>query len=118
LIDGQLKIYRIAREYPYHNQSELVSLARELHAKYGERILLYNYLSSNAYSDVIAQARDGWFGRSTMFNPTDLSNNAAELVLVDPSTRTLLEPSSMPESGEIKPLPVKLPKQCSETLPL
>jgi hypothetical protein len=118
LINGELEVYRIARQFPYHTQGELVSLAKTLRAQYGESILLFNYLSSNAYPDVIAQSKNGWFGRSTMFNPTDLSDNAAELVLIDPRTRPLLEPSSMPESGEIKPLAVKLPAQCSQSLPI
>jgi hypothetical protein len=94
-----------------------VTLARELRPGY-PNILFYNYLSSNAYSDVIQQGKDGWFARSTMFNPSDLSDNAAELVIIDPNTRTLLQPTSMPESGEIKPLPMVLPPQCSRTLPL
>jgi hypothetical protein len=118
LIGGELRIYRIVRQYPYHNPSELRSLATQLYTKYGQHILLYDYLSSNAYADVISQAKDGWFGRSTMFNPNDLSDNAAELVLIDPNTRSLLQPSSMPESGEIKPLPVRLPNECSRTLPI
>jgi hypothetical protein len=118
LINGELKVYRIARQYPAHNQAELSSLARDLRRVYGERVLLYDGISSNAYSDVIAQRKDGWFGRSTVFNPTDLSDNAAELVLVDPQTRTLLEPSSMPDSGEIQPLPMRLPESCSRNMPI
>ncbi len=118
LIHGELTVYRLARQYPYQNQNELASLARELGGEYRKRLLLYGYLSSNAYSDVIEQHKDGWFARSTLFNPTDLSDNAAELVLIDPKTRTLLQPSSMPESGEIKPLPVNLPLACNRSLPL
>jgi len=118
LIDGDLKVYRIVRQIPYHTQAELMSLAKTIHGQYGEAVLLYDYLSSNAYSDVIAQSKNGWFGRSTMFNPTDLSDNAAELVLIDPHTRALLEPSSMPESGEIKPLALKVPAQCSQSMPI
>ena len=118
LIDGELRVYRIARQYPYHTQAELVSLAKTLRDQYGETLLLYDYLSSNAYSDVITQNKNGWYGRSTMFNPTDLSDNAAELVLIDPRTRSLLEPTSMPESGEIKPLAVKPTTQCSQSLPI
>lgn len=114
LIGGELKIYRIARQYPYQTQSELVELAKKMKTKYGSSLLLYNYLSSNAYSDVIQQSRNGWFGRSELFKPNDLSNNSAELVLIDPHTRPLLEPTSMPESGEIKPLPVHLAAQCSK----
>jgi len=117
LIDGELKVYRIAREYPFHEQSELTSLAKKLRAEYGEQVLFYDYLSSNAYTDVIQQNKGGWFARSTMFTPNDLSNNAAELVLIDPSTRSLLEPSSMPASGEIKPLPVHPSKHCSRSMP-
>jgi hypothetical protein len=117
LINSELRVYRIARQYPYRNQSELSTLAGELRPKY-PNILFYNYLASNAYSDVIQQGRDGWFGRSTMLNPSDLSDNAAELVIIDPNTRPLLQPTSMPESGEIKPLPMKLPPQCSRALPL
>jgi hypothetical protein len=118
LINGELIVYRIARQYPYHNQNELVSLAKELGGQYGKRILLYDYLSSNAYSEVIEQHKDGWFGRSTMFNPSDLSDNVAELVLIDPNTRPLLQPTSMPDSGEISPLPVKLPPACNRSLPI
>jgi hypothetical protein len=118
LIDGELTVYRMARQYPYHNQTELVTLAKQFSGLYGKQVLLYDYLSSNAYTDVIAQNKDGWFARSTMFNPTDLSDNAAELVLVDPRTRTLLQPSSMPESGEIKPLPVIPTPSCSRALPI
>jgi hypothetical protein len=118
LINGDLTVYRIARQYPYHHQDELVSLAKGLRGQYGSRLLLYDYLSSNAYSDVIKQRKDGWFGRSTMFNPTDLSDNAAELVLIDPNTRSLLQPTSMPESGEISPTPVNPPPTCDRSLPL
>ena len=118
LINGELTVYRIARQYPYHDQNEIRTLAKELSAQYGKRLLLYDYLSSNAYSQVIEGRLDGWFARSTLFNPTDLSDNAAELVLIDPTTRTLLQPSSMPDSGEIKPLPVTLSRSCSRSLPL
>jgi hypothetical protein len=118
LIGDDLKVYRIARQYPYQNPSELISLAHSLRDQYGDRILLYDYLSSNAYSDVIEQGKNGWFGRSTMFNPRDLSDNAAELVLIDPITRSLLEPSSMPESGEIKPLAFRIPAQCNKAIPI
>lgn len=104
LIGGELRVYRIVRQYPYRNQSELDSLARKLHDQYRNEVLFYDYLSSNAYSYVIEQRKDGWFGRSTMFNPRDLSDNAAELVLIDPNTRPMLEPTSMPDSGEIKQL--------------
>jgi hypothetical protein len=118
LIGGDLKVYRIAREYPYHTQEEIVSLAKQLRERYGSKLLLYDYLSSNAYSDVISQKKEGWFGRSKLFNPTDLSDNAAELVLIDPRTRPLLQPTSMPDSGEISPLPVRPVAQCSQSLPL
>jgi hypothetical protein len=118
LIDGQLKVYRIARQYPYHTPKELTALGQKLHEQYGEEVLFYNYLSSNAYSDVIEQKRNGWFARSTLFNSTDLADNAAELVLIDPKTRSLLEPTSMPESGEIESLAVKTPDQCSTSIPL
>jgi hypothetical protein len=118
LINGELTVYRIARQFPYHNQGELVSLAQEVRAQFGPRILLYDGISSNAYADVITQNKDGWFGHSTLFNPSDLSNNAAELVLIDPTTRALLEPTSIPESGEIKPLSANLPPICSAPVPL
>lgn len=118
LIVDELTVYRVARQYPYRNQNELISLARKLDLQYAARILLYDYLSSNAYGDVIEQHKDGWFARSATFNPTDLSDNAAELVLIDPRTRDLLESTSMPESGEIKPLPAKLSQQCSRSLPI
>jgi hypothetical protein len=106
-------VYRIARQYPYHNPNELVSLARTLKSEYGNEILFYDYLSSNAYSYVIEQKKNGWFGRSTMFSAGDLADNAAEFVLIDPRTRSLLQPTSMPESGEIESLPVSIPAQCS-----
>ena len=118
LINGKLTVYRIARQYPYQNLNELVVLARNLGGQYGKQVLFYDYLSSNAYSDVIEQRKKGWFARSTMFNPTDLSDNAAEMVLIDSNTRSLLEPTSMPESGEIKPLPVKLSSSCNRSLPV
>lgn len=118
LIGRGLRVYRIARQYPFHNQGELHVLAQQLYGTYGDRVLFVNYLSSNAYPDVIAQNKDGWFGRSTMFNPTDLADNKAELVLIDPRTRHLLEPSSMPQSGEIKPLPVSLVAQCQGSIPV
>jgi hypothetical protein len=118
LIDGELRVYRIARQFPYHTQAELSSLAKTLHEQYGSNILLYPYLSSNAYSEVIAQKKNGWFSRSTMFNPTDLADNAAELVLIDPRTRALLQPTSMPESGEIRPLPVTSAPNCSQSMPI
>ena len=116
LIDGELRVYRIARQYPYHNPGELISLAKTSRSQFGDGVVLYDYLSSNVYHEVAEKRKNGWFGRSTMFNPTDLSDNAAELVLIDPRTRSLLEPSSMPESGEIAPLPMKFPAQCSEKL--
>ncbi len=118
LINGELTVYRLARQYPWRNQGELVSLAKEVRAQYGEQVLLYDGISSNAYADVITQHKEGWFGHSTLFNPTDPSDNAAELVLIDPTTRVLLEPTSMPESGEIKPLSASLPSICSAPVPL
>lgn len=118
LIRGELKVYRIAREFPYHNQSELVTLARELHAKYGDSILFFDGISSNAPYGVMQQRKLGWFGRSSPFNPTDLADNLAEFVLIDPATRSLLEPTAMPDSGEIKPLTVQMPSQCSRTMPI
>jgi hypothetical protein len=118
LINGELTVYRVARQYPWRNQGELVSLAKEVRAQYGEQVLLYDGISSNAYADVITQRKEGWFGHSTLFNPTDLSDNAAELVLIDPTTRVLLEPTSIPESGEIKPLSANLPSICSAPAPL
>jgi hypothetical protein len=118
LIDGDLKIYRISREYPFHNQGELLSLVTELKPQYGDSILYYNYLSSNAYSDVISQRKAGWFARSSLFNTNDPFDNTAELVLIDPQTRELLEPSSMLESGEISAVKAVVPPQCSRPLPL
>jgi hypothetical protein len=118
LIGGELKVYRIAREFPYHNQGELITLARELDPKYGDSILFYDGISSNAPYDVIKQHKLGWFGRSSMFNPADLADNLAELVLIDPATRPLLEPTSMPDSGEIKPLPAQIPSSCGRSMPL
>jgi hypothetical protein len=118
LIGGELKVYRIARQFPYHDQSELAGLARELHGKYGDTILFYDGISSNAPYEVVQQRKLGWFGRSSMFNPTDLADNLAEFVLIDPATRPLLEPTSMPDSGEIKPLPVQTPSQCSRPMSL
>jgi hypothetical protein len=113
LIGGELTVYRIARQYPFHNRNELVLLARKLHEQYGDEIVFYDGVSSNAYAEVIAQQKRGWFGRSTMFNPTDLADNSAELVLIAADTRALLEPTSMPESGDIRGLPVNMPEQCS-----
>lgn len=118
LIGGELKVYRIARQFPYHDQSELVGLARELRGEYGDSILFYDGISSNAPYDVVKQRKQGWFGRSSPFNPTDLADNLAEFVLIDPQTRPLLQPTSMPDSGEIKPLPVQMPSQCSRSMPL
>lgn len=118
LISGKLKVYRIARQFPYHNQSELVGFAKELHTKFGDSILFYDGISSNAPYEVVKLRKLGWFGRSSPFNPTDLADNLAELVLIDPVTRPLLEPTSMPDSGEIKALPVELPTQCSRAMPL
>jgi hypothetical protein len=118
LIGGELRVYRIARQYPYHNRNELTALGRKLQNEYGNEIFFSDALSSNAYPYVIQQVKNGWFGRSTMFNPTDFSDNEAELVLVDPATRPLLAPASMPDSGEIRQLPVNMPEQCSRSLPI
>jgi hypothetical protein len=118
LINGELRVYRIARQFPIHNQQELISLAKRLREQYHENLLLYDGISSNAYADVIEQKKNGWFGRSSVFNPLDLSDNAAELVLIDPKTRALLEPTSMPESGEIQPLRVKMVDECSQPVPI
>ena len=104
--------------YPYHNQHELITLADELHDQYGNELVFYDGISSNAYSEAIAQHKVGWLGRSSMFNPLDPSDNAAELVLVDPATRPLLQPTSMPDSGEIHRLPPSLLQQCSSSLPI
>lgn len=118
LMGGELRVYRIVRQYPFRNQNELASLARKLHDQYADEIVFYDGISSNAYSSVIAQRKRGWFGRSSVFNPLDLSDNAAELVLIDPNTRPLLEPTSMPDSGEIPRLSGNMPQQCSRSLPL
>jgi hypothetical protein len=118
LISQELRVYRIARQYPFRNAGEMQSLAHSLQSEYGNRVLFVDYLSSNAYAEVIHLGKDGWFGRSTLFNPSDLSDNAAELVLIDPRTRPLLEPSSMPSSGEIKPLPLAIPRECHRSIPL
>jgi hypothetical protein len=95
-----------------------MSLARKLHDQYGDRILFYDGIASNAYSAVIPQRKDGWFAHSTSFNPLDPSDNAAELVLIDPHTRPLLQPMSLPESGDISRMSVTMPEQCSRSLPL
>lgn len=118
LIGGELRIYRIVRQYPFRNQNELVSLARKLHEQYGDSVVFYDGISSNAYADVITQRKQGWFGRSSPFNPLDPSDNAAELVLIDPATRPLLQPTSMPDSGEIPRLQLTLPQECTRSLPL
>jgi hypothetical protein len=118
LIGGELRVYRIVRQYSFRNQAELVSLARTLHEQYGDDLVFYDGISSNAYSDVIAQRKRGWFGRSSSFNPLDPSDNAAELVLIDPMTRPLLQPTSMPDSGEIPRLQVPVPQQCNRSLPI
>lgn len=117
LIAGELRIYRIVRQYPFHNQIELGSLSRKLHDEYGDDILFYDGISSNAYSSVIVQRRRGWFGRSSPYNPLDPSDNAAELVLIDAATRPLLQPTSMPDSGEIPRLQGDMPEQCGRSLP-
>jgi hypothetical protein len=116
LINGELTVYRIAREFRVHTQDEVVSLARTLHGQYGDSLLIYPHLSSNAYSDVIAQRKDGWFAVSSLTNTEDLADNAAELVLIDPRTRSLLEPTAMPESGDIKPLAVTPAAQCNRSM--
>jgi hypothetical protein len=118
LMGCELRVYRIAREYPYHNQNELNSLAQKLLDQYRDEVLFYDALSSNAYPYVVEQRKNGWFRRSTMFEPTDLSSNGAELALVDPKTRPLLEPTSMPESSGIKQLLVTILDQCSRLLPI
>jgi hypothetical protein len=118
LMGGELRIYRIVRQYPYRNQNELVALAKKLHDEHGNRIVFYDGISSNAYSDVIVQRKAGWFGRSSVFNPLDPSDNAAEFVLIDPNTRPLLQPMSIPGSGDISQLSVDMPEQCSRSLPL
>jgi hypothetical protein len=46
------------------------------------------------------------------------ANNAAELVLIDPNARALFQPTSMPDSGDILPLPVALPQACNRSLPI
>lgn len=56
--------------------------------------------------------------QSTMPNTADLADNAAELLLVDPRTRSLLEPTGIPESGNIKPLAVTPSAQCSRSMPV
>jgi hypothetical protein len=118
LIGGELRVYRIARQYPFHNQEELISLTRKLHDEYANQVLFYDGISSNAYSAVIPQRKNGWFGRSSVYNPLDSSDNAAELVLIDPRTRPLLQPLSLPESGDIPRLEIAMPSQCSRSLPL
>lgn len=118
LIGGELRIYRIVRQYPFHNQDELTSLARKLHGEYGDDVVFYDGIASNAYSAVISQRKDGWFARSSPFNPLDPSDNTAELALIDPHTRPLLQPMTMPESGDISHLSVTMPEQCSRSLPL
>jgi hypothetical protein len=118
LIGGELRVYRIVRQYPFHNQDELMSLARKLHDQYGDEIVFYDGIASNAYSAVTSQRKDGWFARSSPFNPLDPSDNAAELVLIDPHTRPLLQPMTMPESGDIPRFSVAMPEQCGRSLPL
>ncbi|HKW16863.1 MAG TPA: hypothetical protein VJO35_05085 [Terriglobales bacterium] len=116
LMNGELKVYRIARQYPYHNANELMSLGTTLHQEYGDQIFFYDGISSNAYSDVIRLGKNGWFAHSTMYNPTDPADNQAELVLIDPNTRPLLQPTAMPDSGEISGLPARLPSQCGASI--
>ena len=116
LQSGELTVYRIARQFPYHSLAELSELAQKLYQQFGDRLIYVDYLASNAGSEVNTHALDGYFGRSEMFNPSDLANNVAELVLIDPSTRQLLEPTSFPESGEIRPLPVRIPDQCNQAV--
>ncbi len=118
LIDGTLTVYRIAREIPFENGYQFKSLADAVRAQYGNDILLIDYLSSNAYSEVNARQKLGWFGRSSVFNTRDPADNRAELVIIDPKTRPLLSPSSMPYSGEIGDLPVRLEKICEAPVSL
>jgi hypothetical protein len=113
LQNGELNVYRIARQFPYHSPAEFADLEQKLRQQFGDRLLYVDYLASNAATAISAKRLDGYFGRSEMFNPTDLADNLAEVVLVDPLTRQLLEPTSFPESGEIRPLPVRIPEQCN-----
>lgn len=113
LIGGELRVYRIARQFPYHNADELVSLGQQIYHAYGHKVLLYRYLSSNAPFSVQKDGADGWFGRSTLFNPENSSVLDAELVLIDPGTRKLLQPTSMPDSGEISFVPNPIPNACA-----
>lgn len=118
LIGGELRVYRIARQFPYHNAGELASLAQQLYPTYGGRVLFYRYLSSNAPFSVQKDGADGWFGRSTMFIPENPSALDAELVLIDPATRQLLQPTSMPDSGEISSVPNPVPNVCARQMPV
>ena len=118
LIGGELRVYRVARRFPYRTGDELRSLAGGVAGQYGGSVLVVNYLSSNAYTEVQARGKDGWFGRSELFNPSDPTDNAAELVIVDPQTRGLLAPYSWPMSGEIKPTQGGVPAQCGRSMPL
>jgi hypothetical protein len=117
LIDSELRVYRIVREYPHHTKADLITLGKKLSEQYGDALLLYGGDSSNAYSEVAKQTKNGWFALSD-FNWTDPSDNTGELVLIDPRARSFLEPASKLEGGEIKPLPVKVAGQCSQSVPL
>lgn len=117
LIESELKVYRIVREYPQHTEGELMSLGKALRQQYGDVLLLYDGASANAYYEVAKQRKSGWFALSDL-NWTDPSNNTAELVLIDPRTRSFLEPASRLEGGELQPFPVKVPAQCSQSIPL
>lgn len=56
-IGGELRVYRIARQYPFPNQHELVALGGKLHAQYGDRIVYYDGIASNACTAVILQRK-------------------------------------------------------------
>jgi hypothetical protein len=42
LIDGELRVYRLAREFPFHNGNEFRSLAQKIYEQYGKEIVFYD----------------------------------------------------------------------------
>ena len=118
IVGGGLRVYRIVRRFPYHATEELSSLARNVERQYDDAVLVVNYLSSNATTEVIKKEKYGWFGRSELFNPSNPTDNIAELVVIDPHTRNSLEPTSWPRSGEIRPVAGYVPSQCNKPMSL
>lgn len=117
--DG-LRIFRLAREFPFRNQNEFESLSQGIKSAYGDELLYYDGVTSNANYPAISHRKNGWFGVNYRSGLYDLADNVAELVLIDPETRQLLITSSDITAGEIN-LPLSLvyfPRQCVRALPI